>query len=226
MSEKIEPRKVWFSFFRRKTNAIYLMVEEYLLQMYESIRLFNKTISIYFEEGITDLFIKLIDETHSAESKADDTRRDIEISFYEKSLIPESRGDILEVIESIDKVFNKAQSVLYQIETESLLIPDEFHTEFKNLIDINMEAYVSAIKGFKILFTNTRDVKNCVKEVDEKESFSDRKERELIRMIFSSEYQLGEKILLKELVTEIGCISDLSEEVADVLSIIAVKRMI
>ena len=45
-------------------------------------------------------------------------------------------------------------------------------------------------------------------------------------MIFSSDYQLGDKLLLKELVTEIGCISDLSEEVADVLSIIAVKRML
>jgi len=215
-----------FSIFKRRKNAIYSMIDKYISKIYESIHFFNKTMEVYFQEGISKEFVELIEKTHHSESTADDIRREIEISFYEKSLIPESRADILGLIELIDKVFNKAQSVLYQIETEHLIIPKEFHNEFKELIGINIEAYNNAIEGFKTLFTNINKVVMWVKRVDIQESASDRKERNLIRKIFKTKMETGEKILFKELVIEIGRISDLSEEATDFLSIIAVKKMI
>lgn len=209
-----------------KKNSIYLMVERYLLQINESIQLFNRTVSVFSRQGISEEFLELINKTHLAESMADDIRREIELAFYEKSLIPESRGDILELLELTDRVFNKAQSVLYQIETQNMKIPAEFKEGFLQLIDTNISAYCGAIEGFKALFTDIKKVRDRVREVDVKESSSDRQERDLIRKIFAAGCGTGEKILLKELVIEIGHISDLSEEVTDFLNIMAVKRMI
>ncbi|HNS33346.1 MAG TPA: DUF47 family protein [bacterium] len=215
-----------FSFFNIKKNGVYTMIEKYLSQMEESIHLFDNAVDFYFKNGIVEKFQEQIAETHLSESKADDIRREIELSFYEKSLIPESRADILGLIESTDRVFNKAQSVLYQIETQKLNIPHELQNDFAELIKINISAYRSSIEGFKTLFVNIKKVREFVKEVDMQESSSDRKERDLIRKIFASGYETGQKILLKELIIEIGQISDLSEEVTDSLNIIAVKRMI
>ncbi len=218
--------KANFFSFKRKKNSIYLMVERYLVQMGEAIRLFTNAVDIYFKNGISEGFIYLIEETHLAESKADDIRREIEISFYEKSLIPESRADILELIESTDRVFNKAQSVLYQIETQKMEIPTELHLDFLDLITVNITAYENAIEGFRTLFINIKKVREWTKQVDRKESISDRKERDIIRKIFARDCEIGQKILLKELAIEIGKISDLSEEVTDILNIVAVKRMV
>ena len=208
-----------------KKNKVYEMIEKYLALVWESIEYFRKTIEIYFEKGLAREFKEMIESTHLSESLADDIRRDMELTLYEKSLIPESRGDILGLIEATDKVLNKAQSVLYQIETESLHIPDELKDDFLRLVNTNISAYESAIEGFKTLFTNINNVRDKVKEVDKKESSSDRMERDFIRKIFLSNYDIGQKILLKELVIEVGSISDMSEDVTDRLSIVAAKRM-
>ena len=48
---------------------------------------------------------------HHAESQADDTRREIYVLLYGKALFPESRGDILGLLEATDKLPNAAESV-------------------------------------------------------------------------------------------------------------------
>ena len=187
---------------------------------------FKKAVETYFEVGISKDFDEIIEKTHIAESLADDIRREIELNLYEKSLIPESRGDILGLLESADKVLNKAQSVLYQIQTESLRIPKFLQEDLSKLVDINIEAFKNVAKAIRTLFENLREIRDITNEIDKRESSSDRLEREIIKKIFSSDIGIGEKILLKELVIETGSISDLSENVGDRLNIIAAKRMI
>ncbi len=213
-------------FFFGKKNAVYEKTEKYLNKIRETIEIFRKTMDYYFDNGISMEFKEMIESTHLSESMADDLRREIEVEMYQKSLIPESRGDILGLIEAIDDVLNKAQSVLYQIETESLSIPGELKEDFLKLINNNIAAFEGAIEGFKILFHNLEDVREKVKEVDKRESSSDRMERDLIRRVFSSGYDIGQKILLKDMIIEIGNISDMSEEVTDRLNIVAAKRMV
>jgi len=213
-------------FFGGKKNRVHERTGSYLDKMKETIEMFRKTMEKYFESGLSQEFREMIESAHLSESMADDIRREIELEMYQKSLIPESRGDILGLIEATDSVLNKAQSVLYQIETESLKIPGELKEDFLNLINNNIAAFEGAIEGFRTLFTSLNDVMDKVKEVDKRESASDRTEREMIRRVFSSGYDIGQKILLKDLIIEIGNISDMSEEVTDRLNIVAAKRMV
>jgi predicted phosphate transport protein (TIGR00153 family) len=212
--------------FFSKRNKVYEIVERYLDKMLEAAELFKKTMEKYFETGLSREFIEMIETTHLSESMADDIRREIELEMYEKSLIPESRGDILGLLEVTDEVMNKAQSVLYQIETENLEIPQELKDDFIKLIHNNISAFEVAVDGFRILFHNLKAVREKVQEVDKRESSSDRMERDLIRKIFAANYDIGKKILLKDLVIEIGNISDTSEEVTDRLNIVAAKRIV
>jgi len=202
------------------------MLERYLLKIEESMGGFKKTIEVYFEKGLCENFSELVEKVHIAESSADDIRREIEIELYEKSLIPESRGDVLGLLENTDRVPDKAQSVLYQIQTEFLQIPEFLKDEFSHLVNINFDAFNDLARAIRKLFENIKEVKDITNEIDKKESASDRLERGAIKKIFSSDIDVGQKILLKELVIEIGSISDLSEEVGDRINIIAAKRMV
>ena len=148
------------------------------------------------------------------------------MTLYEKALIPESRGDILGLLESTDKVLNKAQSVLYQIQSELLQLPEFLKEDFRKLVDINIGAFKDVTRAIRALFRDLREVRDITNEIDKRESASDHLERELIKKIFISELSVGEKILLKELVLETGNISDLSQAVGDRLNIITAKRMI
>jgi uncharacterized protein Yka (UPF0111/DUF47 family) len=76
------------------------------------------------------------------------------------------------------------------------------------------------------LLNNPRVTLHSTKNVDEKESESDRVERDLLCRIFESDMELAEKLLLKDLVLMIGNISDRAEAAADRIGLVAIKRQI
>ena len=212
--------------FSGRKHKIAEMVERYLVKIEECMENFKESLSKYLEKGLSTEFDELIEKTHIAESLADDIRRDIERNLYEKSMIPESRGDILGLLESTDKVLSKAQSVLYQIQTEFIQIPEFLKEDLRKLMSVNIEAFRKVVEGIRKLFENLKEVRDITNEIDKCESSSDRLEREIIKKIFQSDINLGEKILLKEVIIETGSISDLSQAVGDRLNIIAAKRLI
>jgi predicted phosphate transport protein (TIGR00153 family) len=211
--------------FSGRKNQLSLMVERYLVKLEECIKNFNSAIEVYFAKGLSRELDELIEKTHISESMADDIKREIGLNLYEKYLIPESRGDILDLLKTTDSVMEKAQSVLYQIQTEFLEMPDFLRDDFIKLVDTNVQSFQDVIRAIRSLFQDIKQVKDVTSEIDKIESSSDRLEREIIKKLFSTpEVEMGRKILLKELVIETGNISDLSEAVADKLNIIAVKR--
>lgn len=212
--------------FFSKTNKLLEMIEEYLEKVTECMEQARKTLLLYIDKGFCEEFDRLVTKTHMAESRSDDLRREIEISLYEKALIPESRGDILGLLEAVDRIPNKAESVAFQMQTEALRIPDEFKSELRKIININFDIFKDIKRAIKAVFKNIKEVRNITNEIDKKESSSDSMERDLIKKLFSSNIDIGEKILLKELIIEIGSISDRAEDTADRLNIMAVKRLI
>ena len=61
--------------------------------------------------------------TDDLESEADEMRRDIEMTLYGRALLPESRGDILTILESYDRVPNAAETVLSILANQRVVIP-------------------------------------------------------------------------------------------------------
>jgi len=212
--------------FFSKTNKLLEMLDGYLEKVTECMEQARKTLFLYIDKGSCEEFDELVTKTHMAESCSDDLRREIEISLYEKALIPESRGDILGLLETVDKIPNKAESVAFQIQTEAIRIPDEFKSELKKIINVNFDVFKDIKLAINAIFKDIGKVRYITNEIDKKESGSDSMERDLIKKLFSSNIDVEEKILLKELIIEIGSISDRAENAADRLNIMAVKRLI
>lgn len=212
------------SFLWKKQRQIETAIEDYLQETELCVSTFGEAFNTYFNEGLGPKFVELADRTHAHESKSDDKRRDIERALYGRTLIPESRGDILGMLEALDKVPNKCESVLYQVVLENIMIPKEYHDRIGNLIKINVESYRILCEAVRHLLANTGELLTEAGLVDHKESESDSIEHELIKTIFSSEMDKADKILLRDLILAIGSISDRAENAADRLSIIAAKH--
>jgi predicted phosphate transport protein (TIGR00153 family) len=167
----------------------------------------------------------ILEEVHRSESKADDLRRTIELQLYERALIPESRGDVLGLLETLDQIPGMFQSLCYQILLEKIEFPEQFRERYLHLVDVNLRSYDLVREAVLGLFFS-KDVKAETDLVDAVESDSDRIERDLIRDIFSSKMDKADKILLKEIVINTGDISDQAETVKDRLILAIVKRKI
>jgi len=167
----------------------------------------------------------IVEEVHRSESKADDLRRNIELQLYERALIPESRGDVLGLLETIDVIPGMFQSLCYQFLLERIVFPEQFRDRYLHLVDVNIKAYNLVRQAVFGLFYN-KDVKDLTDLVDAVESDSDHIERDLIRDIFNSKLDKADKILLKEIVINTGDISDRAETVKDRLVLAILKRKI
>jgi predicted phosphate transport protein (TIGR00153 family) len=140
--------------------------------------------------------------------------------------LPESRGDLLRMLESYDRIPNAAETIMAILVAERVTIPEEFKPEFRKLVEINLAAYRLLRKTADALFENPRQTGYIQKEVDVKESESDRLESRMITAIFDSDIEKADKLQLRNVVVYIGNISDRAENAADRMGIIAIKRRI
>ncbi len=211
-------------FFWRKERQVAQSIEEYLQETEGCLSSFREAMEVLLAEGLSERFEQLVERTHQLEHASDTKRRAIEAEMYDKALIPESRGDVLGMLEALDLVPNKCESALYQVWTQSMTIPGTFAEQFGRLVEANIHAYTELTRTMRALFGRIKLVVEGADRVAEMESESDELERELIKTIFDADMDTAEKILLKELVLEIGSISDRAENAADRLRNIAVKR--
>ncbi len=212
-------------FMLKKQRMVLDRIEEYLEQLDRCVEQFRKCMEQLVSKEISPADDDIVNLVHKAESKADDLRRAIELELYQKALIPESRGDVLGIIETIDRIPNLLESICYQIHLQNITIPEELRKDFFHLIDVNLATY-AILKEAVIGFFCKGKVLDKIRTVDAKESESDALERKLIRQVFNSGLEKADKILLKEIIINIGSISDEAETVSDRLTLAIVKRRI
>jgi len=213
-------------FLYRHQRHIEGLYDEYLLEWHTCIESFQEAMTHYLAHGNTDEFAYLCEKTHKIESKADDFRRNIEFQLYSKALLPESRGDILGLLETIDKIINKCESVLYQIHLENLELPESMAGYFRRILSVSSECLEAVHKAASDYFANKENMIEMARQIDEKESECDHIEREAIRNLFTSDLPWHLKFQLENLIIEMGNITDRAEAVADRLVLTSVKRKV
>lgn len=210
----------------KKQESVEKMLTRYFNQCDQCFASFEQAFEVYFEKGLGKSFDAVVQATHKSESAADDLRREIEHTLYGKALLPESRGDLLGVLETYDGLPNIAETVVFVFASQRTVLPEDLALSYQRLVQVNLEAYHLARKAVDALMGDPKAVLEATKEVDTKESESDSIEREIIYEIFGRNISTGDKLMLKEVVLLIGVISDRAQKVADRIALVAIKRQI
>jgi hypothetical protein len=168
----------------------------------------------------------LIAQTHKFESRADDLRNDIIEMMYSKVLIPESRGDIFRLLESLDLILNHFEVVLFMIQNQKIEIPDFIVPDLREFLRVSLECCDLVNRQVEAYFRKTEDIKPLVSTIDSHESRCDHLEREIVSKIFDSDMDPFQKMQFKELVGKIGEISDQADRVSRSVYIINIKRRV
>ncbi len=210
----------------RKNKELFDNIMRYLQEVSETSVCFTQAMHYYLANGINEEFENQVKNVHSLESSADNHRREIEITMYKKSLLPDSRADILELIERIDRLPNRNESILWQILTENVTLPDMLKDEFAHLVDLSEQTVSLVAECANDIFLKGERVKELTDHIDSNESTSDKIERTLIRRLFTSDMDLGEKLLVKDVILQTGKITDDAESIADRITIFNIKRQV
>jgi len=162
----------------------------------------------------------------SLETDADNLRRSIETQLYSRTLIPESRGDVLGLLENLDNIINLFEGALWQFSIEKPIIDKIFHKDFGVLTDMSIKTVESVTLASRAFFRDIDQVSDHNIKVRYYESEADKVSTRLKRAIFDSDLDLAHKAQLRNFVEHIDNPANWAEDVADRLSIYAIKRTI
>lgn len=210
----------------RKNKIIKEEISQFFKIVIETLVSFQETAIHHLDNGCDTEYKKLMKMVIHKESEADDLRRKIETELYRKSLLPEFREDILQSIDKLDELPDKAEDIVKMIYNQNISVPLEFRESIKELIKLGTETVILLIKSAKSAIGNTKEVKELRKQIDINESRGDIIEGKIIFDIFHKEVVNIQSIMLKSYIVKIGSILDITQDVADTMTLIAIKRVI
>lgn len=218
------------SFFKsnlfRKTKELENKITSFLLNIIQAGVLYNQAMNVYIQEGCVQKFLSLRKQVSKLESENDAYRREIENDLYAHMLLPDMRSDILKLLEGCDKIINKYESNLLVMSVEKPTLIPTINKNLPQLIEVDLECVSALIAGVKGFFDG-QDILLYTLRAYQYEHTVDKQAFHIKGQIFENNtITLAHKLQLKEFIYNIEKISDIAEDVADVLKIMAVKHAI
>jgi predicted phosphate transport protein (TIGR00153 family) len=209
----------------KKIKLLENQIDEFLDAVSQGGEVFKLGVKDYLG-GNPGIFKERIETISKFESRADDLRRRIENHLYAHSLLPEYRGDVLELLESMDDIIDTAKETLNQFSIERPVILAELKEEFIELVEVVAKAVDSVVLSARAFFRDVSAIKNHLHKVYFFEKEADKASNRLKRHIFDLSIDLSHKNQLRYFTHNVDSIADCAEGVADKLNIFAIKRMV
>ena len=212
------------SFYKNDQKELINSINLFLNNILEVNSLFENLMKEFFLKNykkVEDLTLKISD----LESACDKLRRTTERKIYQETLIPEQRGDVLGMLENLDKIPGQLQGNAHRINTEKPDIHKELHDDFNNLVQNNSTCVKLLISGSKQFFVDPKKtIEDCLL-VSKHESTGDKISTKLKNAIFNNNnLDLSQKMHLRYFVEIVDEVANLAEDVADRLIISSVKN--
>lgn len=210
-----------------KANKSIELIDQFFNTVDQSLLLFKEGVKNYLY-GNNENFSGNLQSLANAEIESDKIRKKIESTLFTQSLMPELRGDFMRLLEEMDNIIDQAKKNLFQFDVEMPRIPSELIPDFIRLTQISISAAESVIPAAKYYFTEPVNVNEKLHRVYFYEKEADLLADIIRRKIFRemNDLKLSEKFHLRYFTLHIEMISDTAEKVADLLSIMAIKRIV
>ena len=208
----------------KKQYAVEEKVQRLLRFLVDMAHLYQAAYESYFE-GSLEEFSQRNQELDQIEKQLDELGHQSQMTLLHESMMPNSRDDLLWFLTKLDKVPSSFKHSLVDILFEKPEIPEELHSSMKNMLIYTLLAVQALAQATDSLFSDLRSVRQHVEEVRRQESEVDKIEYKLLQMVFENKkYELAIKYQLKGILKQIGRVTNLAEDVADAVLILATKH--
>jgi len=210
----------------KKTKMLEERIDTFLDGIQESALILEAGLKSYLNSDMND-FNTRIEEITKVEHEADKNRKFVETELYTYSLMPESRGDVLGLLENLDKIIDTSKEVLYNFLMETPNVPEKFKQGYINLAEQTTKSVENLVLAARAYFVSSLLERDYINKVAFYETEVDKIVTKLRTEIFKSEdLHLSEKQHLRFFTHTIERISDMAEDVSERISISVIKRSI
>lgn len=210
----------------RITRSLESQIDEYLNSVSQGVLIFLEGVKSYLASDQAS-FSDRMSTIDALENKADDLRRAIENNLYSHSLIPEHRGDVLGLLESIDNLIDTVKETIVQFDIERPVVPADLNAQYLELGDMSVKSAEAVIMAGRAFFKDVKSVQDHLHKVYLYEKEANKLGDRLRRLIFKKQdLGLSQKFHLRYFAQQIDKVADSAEDTADRLAIYTIKRTI
>ena len=202
-------------------------IETYLNLVMKSVLIFQEGVHDYLDANLNDIPVRAV-ELAKIKEEASEMRREIEEFLYREMLIPDARGDVMELLESMGKIAESSTKVLKNLAIEKPDLTGKLRHYFQKLTRLSVYA-IDELKNAAIAyFTNVSAVKTYTQKVYFYENEVDQVEEEIKKKVFATIKieRLSHKMQIRYFAEKIAYLSDKAEQIADRLNIYVIKQSI
>lgn len=213
-------------FFARGEKVMDL-VDRHLVSVRGSLVAFDEFLALALTDELTEEVIAKGKVVEELESQADADRHEIIRSLLKGALLPDTRREVLRLVELVDEVANQSEEVMKQIILQKISFPKDTRSYVREMSSKTVEQFgilEKAISGlFKKLQSEDENLA-LLTEIEEMESEVDDQEYKALELIFNSDMTLAEKNQMSKCISKIADISDVIEDISDTIEIILAIR--
>jgi uncharacterized protein len=187
--------------------------------------LLEEAIKKYLEDSM-EMFEQKTSEIDKIEHEADTLRRQIKHRLYAEMLIPDSRGDVLGLLETLDNVLDVTKHVTTNFSIEQHEILPFLKEDFRELSATSVKAVLELTLAVRAFFRELYRVTEHLDKVHFWEHEADEIEERIKRKAFASDEitVFSKRVHMRYFAERISMVADESEAVAERLAVYAIKR--
>ncbi len=204
-------------------------VDEFMHEADNTLHKLNQLIDYLLENGIDEHLEVLVEEISEKEQNCDDLRRSLEYEMFSRSLLPETREDIMMIVEKMDEIPNHCKMIADMIIDQKTVILHSLKKDILELAAINAKTFQMVMEAVDDCFGKMLRITELSSKIDDSENQAKDIERKMVRSIFldkSLETHPGGQLVQKEIVKSIGAISGKCKHISERVTITAIKRKV
>ncbi len=167
-----------------------------------------------------------MEKVNQEESDADEGLVIIRQTLYQKSLLPEAREDIMVLLDKVDDIVDQALHIIQYQYSHSPAIPDSLKEDLKELIRTSIKCAIKLLDVVSSFLEKNQNLIEEIRVINNMESICDSLQLKLCKRVFDSKIKDFNKLLLRDYISGLGTISDLSEDAGDILILMQIKRVV
>lgn len=208
----------------KRTSSLISNIDEFIDKVAEAVMVLEQGFDEYVDRASDNDLTHRMEQIRGIEARADEIRRAVANVMYTEMLMPDTRGDVLNLLDEVDTTMDDCVHLLISLTIERPDIPEEYDPGFKSIMSEVAKAGQAMLQGARAYFKEPHAVRDHVHKVGFHNQEATTAVLRVGKVIYDSDLPLERKRQLGAWLSSVRAVGSHAGDIADQLAILAVKR--
>lgn len=207
-----------------KIKTLQKQIDQLLDHISEAAIIFEQLFDHFLDKGADDRLEEMIQRVLIHKHQGSELSRELEFSLYTDMLIPDARGDVLELLHELHYLLDLYKDQAVDLSIRQPRFDTVLHHDLRVVVKHVTQSVDHLVKAARLFFHDFRAMQHDLHKVGFYEGEADDMVNKLKREVFATDDPLYKKLFRCEVLDNLDDLADAAKDVAEMLSIYAIKR--